>query len=1007
MPVDFLTNDQARRYGRYAGEPTPVQLPRYFYLDDDDREQVAVRRGEHNRLGFALQLTTVRFLGTFLNDPIDVPSGIVTYLARQLEIVDVGCLAEYSQRPTTQWEHADEIQHRYGYTDFSAQPGHFRFVRWLYTRAWLGDERTLVLFDLATAYLVGRKILLPGVTTLSRLVAQVRERAAQRLWSRLAQRPSVEQRQRLENLLVIREGERLSALERLRRAPTRVSAPGLVGALKRLNEFRALGVSQLTVAGLPPGRVKALARYAASAWAQLLERMPAERRLASLLAFAYVYESVAQDDAIDLFQQLVTTSLARAERRGENERLRTLHDLDAAAIALQAAGKIVLDPTCADEQVRARIFAHVPRPQLEQAIQTVDALARSDDDDHYYEYLRGQYPLVRRFLPTLLQAITFQGAQAGQPVLDALQFLKDLEGRSKVSLSAAPRAVIDSAWHRLVIRPNGSLDRRFYTLCVLERLRDGLSRRDIFVSPSERWGDPQAKLLQGKAWEAARPHISRTLGHALTAESELTTLTQQLDQAYRRTLADLPTNAAVQIETRNGKTTLVLGGLDKLEEPASLVSLREQVEALLPRVDLPEVLLEIHGYTRFAEEFTHLSDGKARIENLALSLCAILVAKACNIGLEPLVRPSVPALTRSRLAWVQQNYIRSETLIRANVRLVDAQAGIPLAQQWGGGEVASADGLRFIVPVRTLNAGPNSKYFRVERGVTYYNFTSDQFSGFHGIVIPGTLHDSAYVLDGLLEQQTTLQPRELMTDTAGYSDIVFGLFWLLGYQFSPRLADLGEARFCRIDAKVDYGALNGLARQRINTPLIARHWDDLLRVAGSLQMGTVSASELIRALQRGSKLSALARAIGELGRIAKTLHLLAYVDDETYRRRILTQLNRGEGRHRLARAVFYGQRGELRQRYREGQEDQLGALGLVINMLVLWNTRYMEAALNHLRATGAVVQPEDVARLTPLVSENFHLLGRYQFSLSEALLQGELRPLRDPNSPDELLEGIP
>ena len=79
-----------------------------------------------------------------------------------------------------------------------------------------------------------------------------------------------------------------------------------------------------------------------------------------------------------------------------------------------------------------------------------------------------------------------------------------------------------------------------------------------------------------------------------------------------------------------------------------------------------------------------------------------------------------------------------------------------------------------MVPVRTLHAGYNSKYFHVERGVTYYNFTNDQFSGFHGIVIPGTLHDSPYVLDGLLEHQTELQPRQLMTDSAGYSDIVFG-----------------------------------------------------------------------------------------------------------------------------------------------------------------------------------------------------------------------------------------
>src|SRR6266498_4965541 len=144
------------------------------------------------------------------------------------------------------------------------------------------------------------------------------------------------------------------------------------------------------------------------------------------------------------------------------------------------------------------------------------------------------------------------------------------------------------------------------------------------------------------------------------------------------------------------------------------------------------------------------------------------------------------------------SYSASNIAGSANACLVEAQSTIPLAQAWGGGEVASADGLRFVVPVRTINAGPNRKYFNAESGVTYYNFTSDQFTGFHAIVIPGTLRDSMFILDGLLEHQTRLQPGEVMADTAGVSEVVFGLFWLLGYQFSPRLADLGEASFWRM-----------------------------------------------------------------------------------------------------------------------------------------------------------------------------------------------------------------
>ncbi len=130
--------------------------------------------------------------------------------------------------------------------------------------------------------------------------------------------------------------------------------------------------------------------------------------------------------------------------------------------------------------------------------------------------------------------------------------------------------------------------------------------------------------------------------------------------------------------------------------------------------------------------------------------------------------------------------------------------------------------------------------------------------------------------------------------------------------------------------------------------------------------------------------------------MVKSLYLLSYIDDEAYRRRILVQLNRGEGRHQLARAVFHGKRGELRQRYREGQEDQLGALGLVVNVIVLWNTIYMDAALNQLRAEGFNVREEDVARLSPLGFEHINMLGRYAFTLPDAVARGELRPLRNP-----------
>ena len=235
MPVSFLNEEQERRYGRYAGDPAPEQLARYFHLDDADRAFVACRRGAHMRLGFAVQLGTVRFLGTFLEQPADVPAQVVAFMAGQLGFQAAGLLAEYAG---SEWRsrHPAEIRDRYDYRAFSVPFVQFRLNRWLYALCWTGSDRPSTLFDRATAWLITHKVLLPGVTTLERSIARVRARAAQRLWRQMLAGITVEQAERLEALLVLPDGRRQSPLDRLRDGPVLQSAAELSRGLSQSPE---------------------------------------------------------------------------------------------------------------------------------------------------------------------------------------------------------------------------------------------------------------------------------------------------------------------------------------------------------------------------------------------------------------------------------------------------------------------------------------------------------------------------------------------------------------------------------------------------------------------------------------------------------------------------------------------------------------------------------------------------------------------------------------------------
>lgn len=203
-------SEREAAYGRFVGTPSRAELERFFFLDDADKRLVAKRRGDRNRVGFALQLGTVRFLGLFLADPTDVPTEVVAYVAEQVGVGNASCLDGYTRRRATRFEHTAEIVAEYGYRDFAAVEK--KLVQWLDDLAWTTGDGPTALFVGAVGWLRERLVLLPGLTTLRRLVGRVRDEVMQRLWDLLAALVSSRQARLLERLLIVADGSRVSDL---------------------------------------------------------------------------------------------------------------------------------------------------------------------------------------------------------------------------------------------------------------------------------------------------------------------------------------------------------------------------------------------------------------------------------------------------------------------------------------------------------------------------------------------------------------------------------------------------------------------------------------------------------------------------------------------------------------------------------------------------------------------------------------------------------------------------
>jgi TnpA family transposase len=180
---------------------------------------------------------------------------------------------------------------------------------------------------------------------------------------------------------------------------------------------------------------------------------------------------------------------------------------------------------------------------------------------------------------------------------------------------------------------------------------------------------------------------------------------------------------------------------------------------------------------------------------------------------------------------------------------------------------------------------------------------------------------------------------------------------------------------------------------------IRRHWPDIQRLIVSIHTSAISAHDELRILAPGGTATQFGDALAQYGRIFKTLHILNYIDNEPYRREIKAIRNLEEGRQDLGRTAFHGRKGELRHGYRDGMEDHLGALGLVLNAVTLWNTVYLDHAVSELRAAGYPVLDGDLERLSPYMRRHINFHGHYFFNRPD--LPGGRRALRDPDTPDD------
>jgi TnpA family transposase len=398
---------------------------------------------------------------------------------------------------------------------------------------------------------------------------------------------------------------------------------------------------------------------------------------------------------------------------------------------------------------------------------------------------------------------------------------------------------------------------------------------------------------------------------------------------------------------------------------------------------LLKIVAEINKTTNFLSCFEHftIKDVKAR-PPLEMFFAGI-IGLGCNIGIEKISNIS-KGINSHTLENTVNWYFTMENLNTANDVIVKYINELPLSGLFRKNLEdlhTSSDGQKYGISVDSLNANYSYKYFGSGRGVTVNSFIDERYALFHANVISSSEREAAHVIDGLLHNDI-IKSTIHSTDTHGYTEIVFGLTYLLGITFAPRIQNFKDQFLYSFNLISYYKEMDYqiLPNKTINEGLIESQWEDVLRFTASIKLRNVTASQVLKRLSSYSRQHPLYKALKEFGKIHKTIFLLRYMDDLGLRQRIEKQLNKIELSHKFAKAVFFGGNQEYNQETKEGQEIVTGCRRLIQNCIILWNYFYLSELISN---SDTIEKKKEILKIfvegSILTWQHVNLLGEYNF----------------------------
>jgi TnpA family transposase len=960
---------------------TEEEVVAHHSLDENERAAIARLRSPANQLGYALQLCCLRFPGRYLRRGELLPAIMLDHVAEQID-VDADVIADFAKRGPTRYEQLASIKRNHGFVDLT-HPVRAELKQWLENEALTCTDGRLLLERLI-ARMREQKIIIPGVSVIERMTASAMHAADSKVASEILAQLNAEQKAKLNAVLDDKTHAQQSRLSWLREPPIRVGARGLFELLDKIDYIRRLEIGELELPDYFKLRLAQLAREGVRYTAQALQQMTLPRRMATLVATIGELEASLTDAALAMFGSLVGRAHLRARKRLEETLLASADQgrerLVRIADVLGAMAKAIRK----GDDVEAAVTAVASLDLIEADALLIKRTTKPGRPDVTGE-LAPEHKIFKQVGSRFLRSFTFEGRRATAPLRTAIGILIELDGNWRKALPAdIPLGHIERRWQRHLFT-DGKINRTYWELATYFAVSSALASGDLWVS-SSRMHRALEELLQPSvvAGVAALPALRKP-----SFDQWLEERSAQLDQALLSTMHGL-----------SGKDAMLFTG-DRLrfpkmpkDDPDDNEETRDLVlrtYRILPTVRITDVLSQVAKWTGFTDHFSHVSTGLPPSDQNGF--LAALIAEATNLGLSRMADICGVA-SRRALLRMQTWHMREDTFRAALGALTDAIHAEPMAAWFGEGWRASADGQHFYLGGPGESGGTVNAHYGRDPIIKIYTTITDRYAPLHQTVIAGTAGEAIHALDGILGHESSAEISALHVDGGGVSDIVFSVMHLLGLNFEPRIPRLSDRKLYAFEPRARYGKLAPLFGQRLDENLIRSHWDDIHQVMSAMRNKVVTPSLILKKLSAYKQQNSLAAAMREVGRIERTLFTLRWFEDPELRKLVTSELNKGESRNTLARAVAFHRLGRFRDRGTENQQIRAAAVNLVTAAIILFNCRYLGRAVERIGNSTGPNTDASYCQISPLGWDHINLTGDYIFSDNAQLDDDGFLPLR-------------